>query len=774
MGPRIGVWIAAVWMASVGVVGAQETEAVASARFPQLRATTMTIPWNEFRALLDKIEPPEREQEEKEPPAPPFEWTLSSARYDATALGNRSVRIRGTFEVLVLKREGWVEVPVAGEVVAPTSAMLDGEETSLALDDNQWFTLVIERPGVHHFEMEFYVQCVAKDGVVSFAFPCARTPLTSMTLEIPVRDAEVRSPMAGNVAVKPGKDSLIADLVFRSTDKLEVQWTLPSLVREEAVKPVIQSRVTCLTGTLTTITDRYIACESQLHYDVLRGAEDTFRVRLPKSVNVLKVTGQGAAWTRTEDEDHQILEVKVNHKVEDTYELRLNYEAPFPDEMATVKAPEFEALDVVRETGYVGICARSNIEVSPSPEIQGLTRVDVSELPTAVRAMSRSPILLAFRYADGPRLLAMDVRKLEDVEVRVASIDCASLLTMITDEGMAVTRAMYLVRNNTQRFLRVSLGETAEVWGAEVGDQVVKPARDDDSGTVLIPLLKSVETNRTLGAFPVSVTYAEPVGKAPRFLGAVNLETPSTDILANEIQWEVLLPESRHVYRTKGDLKSLDTSAQRRGKTLPPLEQPTVRRQRERIFRLREGIERFFISDINNPAATAMGQGSGERTRNVVGGPEAGAADRAETAVRVAGVLPVRVSLPTEGVSYWFKRIIVPKDESLGLTLYTYNGRLAKLAKLMLFVLGLVVGLGAGRMVNARLAGRPVQSKRLAAIAAGVAVLVVVHGTSGMPTAAYLCVALALAATVLLPRLLSREASPVAAECVDEPDGEEA
>jgi prepilin-type processing-associated H-X9-DG protein len=26
------------------------------------------------------------------------------------------------------------------------------------------------------------------------------------------------------------------------------------------------------------------------------------------------------------------------------------------------------------------------------------------------------------------------------------------------------------------------------------------------------------------------------------------------------------------------------------------------------VYRLREGIERFFISDINNPAATAMGQ----------------------------------------------------------------------------------------------------------------------------------------------------------------------
>ncbi len=95
----------------------------------------------------------------------------------------------------------------------------------------------------------------------------------------------------------------------------------------------------------------------------------------------------------------------------------------------------------------------------------------------------------------------------------------------------------------------------------------------------------------------------------------------------------------------------------------------------------------------------------------------------------------------------------------------------------MLLMLGLAVGLGAGRMIDARLAGQPVQSKRLAAIAGGAAVLVAVHGTAGMPMAAYLCAVLAFAARVIPPRLRarlsSRETSPVVAKRVDEPDGEE-
>ena len=55
--------------------------------------------------------------------------------------------------------------------------------------------------------------------------------------------------------------------------------------------------------------------------------------------------------------------------------------------------------------------------------------------------MSPSPILLAFKYTEHPYLFAVDVRKLEDVPVRVASIDRAELTTVLTEEGMAITRA---------------------------------------------------------------------------------------------------------------------------------------------------------------------------------------------------------------------------------------------------------------------------------------------------------------------------------------------
>ncbi|MBN2310348.1 MAG: hypothetical protein JXR94_15345, partial [Candidatus Hydrogenedentes bacterium] len=524
---------------------------------PQLDQSRMTIPWSEFKGLLEKLQAA-IEAEEPGPPPPPFEWTVSGAQYEAEAVEDSSVHVVGTLDITVLKPEGWVAVPVVGETVAPASARLDGRETPLTIGDKGRLEVAIDTPGTHTFQVECYVPCVSEDGVVRFEFPCPRTPLTRMRLSIPTADATVRSPEAAHVAVTRRDTGVTADLVFKSTDRLAVSWTLPALLRKrEAAKPAEPPRVTSLTSTLASITDRYLVCESRLHYDVLRGGVDTFRLRFPATVNVLAVTGQGAGWTRTEEDGAQVIEVKVNHRIEDAYELAVRYEEPFDEEMATLRVPDMALLDVARETGFIGVAAQSNVEVSASAEVEALTRVDISELPVAVRSMSANPLLLGYKYTEHPFLLAVDVRKLEDVPVRVAAIDRAALTTTITEEGMALTRAVYLVRNNVKQFLRIDLGKGAQVWGAEVGDRVVKPAQDGENGAVLIPLFKSVETNRQLGAFPVAITYMQPIDSPAGALDRLDLVAPATDILANELSWDVLLPESQRVYRSKGDLKPL-------------------------------------------------------------------------------------------------------------------------------------------------------------------------------------------------------------------------
>ena len=715
---RHAITIITILLAGVfGVITHQAAEAsTPEPVLPELRSAAMSIPWSDFRELIKMLQPPAVPEEEK----PPIDWTVASARYDGEVTADNTVRIRASMDIVVWKPKGWVRIPVIGDTVAPVSVTLDGKETSLSAGASGWFMLMLEGPGRHKLDISFFVNSTFEEGVVSFAFPCSRTPLTHMKLRLPTPDAGVHVPAAASVLTERETDSLTAEIVFRPTDRLGVNWTLPSALRKP--KPVEEARVTCLTSTLASVTERYITCESRLHYDVLRGGLDTLRLRLPSEVNVLTVNGQGAAWSRSESDDGQQIEVKINHMVKDRYELAIRYEAPFENEIVSVKVPELIVEDIVCETGYIGVTARGNVEINASAEVEGLTRVDISDLPTAVRAMSPNPILLAFKYTEHPYLLAMDVRKLADVPVRVASIDRAEFTTVVTDEGMVVTRAAYDVRNNVKQFLRVDVGEDAEIWGAEVGGQVVKPARDKQSSTILIPLFKSIETNRRLGTFPVELVYMERMSRMPKLTGKLDLRAPATDILANEVRWEVLVPEGQQVYRSRGDVKPIESGRAASFRRGPTAAREATGTKRATAYRLREGIERFMITDINNPAGSAAAM-SPRRSSGAAGrrAPDA----RADVAI--AGVLPVRIDLPVEGIAHYFKRAIVSQGKSLELSLYTYSSRLRPVTRFIVLALGVLIGLSVGRLLLLRLVEKRIAVRLLAATGVGVVLLAIMR-----------------------------------------------
>jgi len=710
---------------------------------PDLPSAAMSIPWSDFKELLRQIQPPTVPPEEK----PPLDWTIASAEYDAEALGNGAVRVRATMQIVVWKPKGWVKIPIVGDSVAPISATLDGKETSLAPDNAGWFTLLLDTPGKHTFETSFFVACAGEEGVRSFRFPCSRTPLTHMRLQLPLRDAQVNSPAAANVSIQKKANALTADIAFRPTDVLAVDWTLAASLQKP--KPVEEARATCSTSTLASVTERFITCESRLHYDILRGGFDTFRVQLPRGVSVLEVSGQGAEWTRSESEAGQVIEVKTNHTVQDKYDLALKYEVPFGTDTATVKVPEVVVADVVRETGYIGVTARGNVEVNESPAIAGLLRVDVSELPESVRALSPNPILLGFKYTEHPYLLAADVRKLDDMPVRVAAIDRAEITTVVTDEGIAATRARYYVRNNLKQFLRVEVPQGAEVWGAEVAGQVVKPARDNESNTVLVPLLKSAETNQRLGAFPVEVVYMMRMQHTPRLAGRLALYAPATDILANEVQWEVLVPESQRVYRSRGDLKPLRPARLREEAPSPrPLAEfkSTVSgmAQLERADRQKDAEIARGIVPASAPVRVEDRRSPKEKAENV------------PTEDAVKGVLPVRIELPAEGIAHHFKRIIVPQAKPLELRLYTYNSRVRP----VLAIAGILIGVGLGYMTWLRFVTGRSTSKALAVAVPLLAILITI-AVASLPRLwlVYAGVAAGLVLVLLMPGLKVRVAS---------------
>lgn len=699
---------------TLGILAPAAAQNRAQDLFPDLPSAAVSISWEDLKGLILKLQPLEKTEEKREPA--PVPWTLAEATYAAKAGPDHSVRIDAVFDIVVWKERGWVKIPLIGGAIAPVDIVLDGEPTSLITGPRGWYTLLLNEPGNHRLELSFFIRAKAVDGTVSFEFPCQRSAQTRMTLEAPAPEARVSSEVAAYIATRRTETSLIADLVLRTSDKVAVQWKLPAAAGEPTeVRPPDPPRITSFTTTLASLTDRYVSCDSRIQYSVLRGETDTFRLRLPVGTNVLSVTGQGAEWARSEEGDYQFVDVKVNHRIKDKYTLALRYEAPFEGEQATLVIPELVTEDVVRTTGYIGIAAVGNVEVGAAPELEGLTRADISELPAELRSRSSTPFLYAFKYVGDAYLLALDVRKLEDVAVRVASIDRATLTTVVTEDGMVITRALYEVRNNEKQFLRIDVGEGTEIWGVQVAGRAVKPARDEDAGSILIPLFKSALTHNRLGAFPVELVYKSEVDGGSGLTRSIGLHAPATDILANEVLWEIWIPDSRRAYRSEGDLEAFEMGPATQARFAP---RPIGAKQ-ETVYRLREGIERFLITDINNPAASLPDRGQRYR------GTQTGAQrlGRGPTDVFVAGVLPVRITLPTVGRAHRFRGHLIPKGKALEMTLHTYPVRVEKVASFALPALSVFAGLALYRLVRRR---RAMTDRALIRIAVSFGILIIV------------------------------------------------
>jgi hypothetical protein len=672
-------------------LGEQVTDAIAPIPpppkpLPNLPQATMSVPWTDFKALIEELQEAKRDEaREKEKPKPPVPWTVAEARYVASAPESSSVRIEGTLTILVYQAEGWTRIPVLGNTVGLATVQLDGNPAHLVGDQPDWLTLLLDTPGEHTLTVEFYVNATSQEGIVSFEFPCAEAPVTHMTLTTPAKDATVRSPMATNITIDRNGDGLRADLAFKPTKSIAVQYTLPAEM--PAAPAPVEPRVACTAWTLTELTENYVACRTLLRYAILRGSVDSFELRLPNEANLLDAVGQGVAWSQNPGDDGLAVDVKLNHRVEDAFDLEVTYEMPYDGD--DIHIPDLSTPGVVREAGYTGIIALGNVEIGPGEDLQGLTRIDAGELPVELRALSPKPILLAFRYTEGARSLPLLVRRLEDVPMPDSTIERANHETVVTEDGMAVTRSVYDVRNSVRQFLRVELDPDAEVWSASVGGQVVKPARDGKSGAVLIPLYKSVEIDRRLGSFPVELLYMTRVPAPKGLRNSFDLHAPATDIMAGEVSWTVLLPETRRLYHSEGDLKPYTSQAIQEF----DMHRPTTRGARtESIPRLREGVERFFITDINNPAGSVAG-GPSQKYQGPPLTPEQAGTGSSVSAI--AGVLPVPINLPRTGVPYRFHTVLTAQGKVLDLRVTTYpqwiHGTLHMLITVALFSAGAIV-----------------------------------------------------------------------------------
>ena len=345
-------------------------------------------------------------------------------------------------------------------------------------------------------------------------------------------------------------DATIAH-VFRWTD------VPPHVTAAIHPRPHEDARFDVRVDTLVTLGDVTTTASAAFDVHVKSGTLTELSIALPDGASVLEVSAPSLREHRVEDESgHPIVHMWFTQEMEGDLRVELRWERMGAAGETDVSAPiaHVEGADV--EQVRIAIEATAAVEVS-ARDAQGLSPMDVNELPEDLVLRSASPILLAFRYAHATPApsLALAVARHAELTLRDASIDEAAYRTLVTSDGLAVTTVTWTVRNLGLQFLRIALPSGADVWAARVNGRTETPALASEEGASAPEILVTVP--RSAEPFLVELTYAMPVARVG-LLGRISIELPRPDLLVSHASWEVNLPADARWSTPSSDLALAD------------------------------------------------------------------------------------------------------------------------------------------------------------------------------------------------------------------------
>ena len=577
-------------------------------------AARVVLPWQDFRTLWEKGQAPV----EKPDPAP-RDYAISHATYEGKLDGEATV-FHARMHVDVLKIKGWSVVPLVPASVALRQARVGGKDAAVYLDRG-WFWYITDRSGAVDIDLDFAVSTFETAGQSGFAFQLTQSGGTEVTVDIPTGDAldfEIANAQQVVSEVLKGGVTRVRALL-PATGNLAVSWQKKSVESAQdaaALEPRIYAEHHALIG----VGDGLLQATSLVNYSILHKGVDTLKVSLPADVTIVDVSTQGLAdWSVATAGNRQVLTATLNYEAIGAVTLKVDYEKPLPEGGGAVEAPDLQVVGVERVKGFVGIDARSSLEVK-SGETTGARTIDVRELPADILGQTRWPILLGYRYGKDGWKIPLEIRQHDDVDMLVTIIDHAAATTVMTADGRRMTSVVFSMRNNRAQFLRLEMPKGSTPWSTFVGGQAVKPARADD-GRLLIPLARSQATGGDLARFGVEIVYVEdgtPPSEAG--VGTFTANLPRADVPATAVAWTVYIPHAAKIGKNSftGTLRKVDW--------FTPI---TV-----------EGATAYDASmEVQQQANAVMAS-------DAMG----------------AGVQPVRVTLPLDGQALYFEKLLVMGD----------------------------------------------------------------------------------------------------------------
>jgi|GEM_PF-1147226 len=639
---------------------------------------TVTLPLESFLQLTQKPKPPASHQTPGE--NLPVKYIFTGGTYTVAATG-QNARVEGQISFIVYQ-SGWVDVPLLRRNMAISSAQLDGRDLPLFVKD-EMYHFMARGVGEHSIRVAFYVNASKEGNTTKVVFNVPQTTVSNIYATIPITKAQVAISPAIIKTQYEKNDRTTVEATLPSTEgDLTITWTpkavIPALVKaQRREKPRLYSTV----QTLLSVKQDTLHATSIISCSILFNQVKQFSFAVPKDVTIVNISGANFLnWEKKEEKDENIITAQLSTGVEGNYVLTVEYEKPIAKINSTWAVPTLQMLGVERQSGSIGCFSEDNIEIAMAG-LQGASQIDEKDLSLELRNTADKPIMYAFKYQAVPYQISLETRKLEEVPVLATTIDTARAITVVNDEGNAVTTITYEMRNNQKQYMDLVLPSHSRLLGSFVNNLPVKPVKGTGD-TVKIPLLKSKGEGGN-DSFAVEITYITEIGG----FGGITVKTapaPQCNIPVSNFYWSFYLPQEQRILRFGGSMKLMsDSEAQVAVSTSPVAVGGAAPAASKVELREKECNEQFTCGDkmvrkVDIEKQKAFEGATIQKIDNIVSSS-------------TKGLNPVKIYIPQVGRLYRFSTLLVI-DKTPQVVAYFYQNWIY--SALLITGFGLFVAIG--------------------------------------------------------------------------------
>jgi hypothetical protein len=651
----------------------------------------------DFKKLLTSMKPPVTD--------PTLgDFALTRADYKAI-VGKDSTEVSATFTIDVLPRLGRKDpllVPLLRKEVALKAVTLDGKD-ALVTEKNGYHAVAVVEGGSHKATALFTIATDLTRGPQAIHFPVPRTPITWLTLEIPLPSIQPEISSAASIKRMEKGNSTLIEAVLSPTENIRVAWS--RMIPEAEKGP---PKIYVDLWQLLSIEEDALRVLAIASINVLQNTITGVTLKVPDHYQILDVTGQAVGdWKEKEVKGQKVLDVSLKTPKQGNFDFLVKAESIFEDETVVADFNGFALPAATREKGFITVEMKGSAEAKVT-EAEGLDRASFAELPPRLVGHSVKPLIFAYKYLRHPYRMVLDITKHKELPVMSTVVDSASGITLFTEDGKLVHRVTYTVRNTWKQFMEVTLASGAEIWGTYVGGKSVKPSRND-KGKILIPLNRSQSSEAGLAPFDVELVYFQRMNKFS-LLGIKKSSFAIPDLMMSRVIWSIYLPfgyafvhfggtmEKEKIARGISPLLGLGkrtvdyNELSRQYRSAPGVSRPGPGgegKKQEEIDKKRKALsmlqsQRALQSKFGRNLPVDQEVIADQLSKEMTFGARLD--EMAAVGGMTSGVTPIRVQVPTIGQVYRFAKQIV-SDEPLVVEAVYIQDTPVTLFKLLILVL---------------------------------------------------------------------------------------